>query len=181
MEGLARIVAESMARHGIDSSVDHRRIQWSCWFRCESSFNMVLVPENPGLFALGEEMVAPGELAVAGGKRMLAIFQISETEDLGMALSRLFAPGNPLRQRIDGGRVFARYATIEDAAQRHAACEAFQRWLATSADFASGVAGDFVRPAAQAASPPGKADSAVIPFPLREEERTAPEPLPSGF
>ena len=46
---------------------------------------------------------------------MLALFQISETDDLGMALGRLFLPGSPQRERLAGGRCFARYAVIEDA------------------------------------------------------------------
>ncbi len=84
----------------------------------------MLMSSKPGVFALGEEIVAPG----AAGKRMLALFQISETDDLGMALGRLFLPGSPERERLAAGRCFARYAVIEDATQRHAAYAALQRW-----------------------------------------------------
>ncbi len=66
---------------------------------------------KPGIFALGEEIVAPA----TGGKRMLGLFQISETDDLGMALGRMFLPGSPHRERLAAGRCFARYAVIEDA------------------------------------------------------------------
>ena len=45
---------------------------------------------------------------------MLALFQISETDDLGMALGRLFLPGAPEGERLAAGRCFARYAVIED-------------------------------------------------------------------
>ena len=86
MEGLARLVSESLARHGFETPLDHRRLQWSKWFRCESSFSLLLVPGQPGIFALGEEVVAPGELPSAGGKRMLALFQIAEADDLAVAL-----------------------------------------------------------------------------------------------
>ena len=41
MEGLTRLVEESMARHGFEPPVDHRRLQWSRWFRCETSFDLV--------------------------------------------------------------------------------------------------------------------------------------------
>jgi hypothetical protein len=68
-------------RHGFEPSFDHRRLQWSNWFRCQDSFSLVLAPCKPGIFALGEEVIAPGELAVGEGKRMLALFQISEAED----------------------------------------------------------------------------------------------------
>jgi len=139
MEGLAHLVAESLVRHGVEPSFDHRRLQWSKWFRCQDSFSLVLAPCKPGLFALGEEVIAPGELAVGEGKRMLALFQISEAEDVGMALGRLFLSGNPARERFASGRCFARYVVIEDANQRRTALTALQRWMASSAEAATGV------------------------------------------
>ena len=135
MEGLERIVSESFARHGVEPSFDYRRVQWSRWLRCADSFSLVLMSSKPGVFALGEEIVAPG----AAGKRMLALFQISEADDLGMALGRLFLPGNPLRERMATGRCFARYAVMEDATQRHAAYAALQRWLSSSLETTSGI------------------------------------------
>jgi hypothetical protein len=139
MEGLAHLVAESMVRHGFEPSFDHRRLQWSSWFRCQDSFTLVLAPCKPGLFALGEEIIAPGEMGVGEGKRMLALFQISEADDLGMALGRLFLSRNPERERLTNGRCFARYVVIEDAAQRRIAYVALQRWMASSAEAATGV------------------------------------------
>ena len=129
MEGLADLVAESLVRHGFESTFDHRRLQWSEWFRCQDSFRLVLAPCKPGLFALGEEVLAPGD-----GKRMLALFQISEADDLGMALGRLFLSGSPARERFANGRCFARYVVIEDPTQRRAACTALQRWMASVAE-----------------------------------------------
>jgi hypothetical protein len=139
MEGLAHLVAESLVRHGFEPSFDHRRLQWSNWFRCQDSFSLVLAPCKPGLFALGEEVIAPGELAVGEGKRMLALFQISEAEDVGMALGRLFLSGNPARERFASGRCFARYVVIEDANQRRTALTALERWMASSSEAATGV------------------------------------------
>src|SRR2546428_12184881 len=141
MEGLDRLVSESLARYGFTTSVDHRRLRWSKWFRCESSFSLLLVPSKSGLFALGEEMIVPGEIPATGGKRMLALYQISEAEDLGMALGRLFFPGSPHLERFASGRCFARYAVIEDAQQRQAALAAFEKWLASSAEAVSGIGG----------------------------------------
>jgi hypothetical protein len=139
MEGLAHLVAESLVRHGFEPTFDHRRLQWSSWFRCQDSFSLVLAPCKPGLFALGEEVIAPGEMAVGEGKRMLALFQISEADDLGMALGRLFLSRNPDRERLTNGRCFARYVVIEDAAQRRTAFAALQRWMTSSAEAATGV------------------------------------------
>jgi hypothetical protein len=130
MEVLERMVSESFARYGVEPAFDYRRVQWTRWFRCADRLSVVLVSSKPGVFALGEEIVAPA----SGGKRMLGLFQISETDDLGMALGRLFLPGSPQRERLWSGRCFARYAVIEDESQRHAAYTALQRWLSESAE-----------------------------------------------
>jgi len=139
MEGLAHLVAESLVRHGFEPAFDHRRLQWSSWFRCQDGFSLLLAPCKPGLFALAEEVIAPGELAVGDGKRMLALFQISEADDLGMALGRLFLSGSPERERFASGRCFARYVVIEDPTQRQIALTALQRWMASSAEAVTGV------------------------------------------
>src|ERR1700680_2401851 len=146
MENISQLVESSLARHGVPANFDHLRLQWSNWFRCESSFSVLLAPAKPGIFALGEEIVPPGEsvelrASSPVGKRMLALFQISETDDLGMALGRLFLPGNPLRERLAAERCFARYAVIEDPIQRQTASAVFQRWTQESAETASGISG----------------------------------------
>ena len=133
MEGISQLVSESLARNGIQPRFDHLRLEWSRWFRCESSFSVLLAPAKPGLFALGEEIISTGNDAFpVAGKRMLALFQISETDDIGMTLGRLFLPGNPLLERLASGKCFARYTVIEDREQRSLACSIFQRWLEES-------------------------------------------------
>jgi hypothetical protein len=140
MEGLAHLVAESLVRHGFEPTFDPRRLQWSKWFPCQDSLSLVLAPCKPGLFALGEELIAPGEPALGDGKQMLAMFQISEADDLGMALGRLFLSGTPERERFASGRCFARYVVIEDVTQRRTALTARQRWMASSAEASTGIA-----------------------------------------
>ena len=137
MENISQLVESSLARHGVTANFDHLRLQWSNWVRCESSFSVLLAPAKPGIFALGEEVVPKGD----GSKRMLALFQISEADDLGMALGRLFLPGNPLRERLAAERCFARYAVIEDPIQRQTASAVFERWVQESAETASGITG----------------------------------------
>ncbi|HZR55778.1 MAG TPA: hypothetical protein VFA74_02805 [Terriglobales bacterium] len=132
MVDLAQLVNDSLARHGVETAVDHRRLQWSKWFRCESSFSVLLAPSKPGIFALGEEIIAAGQVAATGGKRMLALFRISESDDLGMALGRLFLPGSPERERLAAKRCYTRYAIIEDETQRKSAYTALQQWMASS-------------------------------------------------
>jgi hypothetical protein len=131
MEGLERLVSESFARHSVETALDYRRLQWSDWFPCTDSVRLVQLSSKPGLFALADEIIPPGEVPVGSAKRMLALFRISEADDLGMALGRLFLPGGP--EPLTDHRCFARYAVIEDASQRHTAYSAFQRWLASSA------------------------------------------------
>lgn len=138
MEALARMVNDSLARHGVQTQLDHRRLAWSRWFRCESSLSFVLIPGKPGIFALGEEVIAPGETSSTDGKRMLALFRIEQTDDLGMALGRYFLPGSPERERLENGRCFVRYAVIEDAVQRSTAHAALSQWMASSSGSAFG-------------------------------------------
>ena len=177
MEGLARLVSESLARHGFETPLDHRRLQWSKWFLCESSFSLLLVPGQPGLFALGEEVIAPGELPSAGGKRMLALFQVAEADDLAMALGRLFLPSHPERERFASGRCFARYVVVEDAVQRKTAHSAFQQWLATSSEAASGILGTLQSVPFMG----GSSQSVEMEGGEHHEEVEPPTPLPSGF
>lgn len=127
MVNISQIVDESLARHGVEPTFDHLRLQWSRWFRCDSSFSVLLAPAKPGIFALAEELAPTAE-----GKRMLALFEIRETDDIGMALGRLFLPGNPLREKLETGKCFTRYAVIEDSAERSAAYKIFDRWLQES-------------------------------------------------
>jgi hypothetical protein len=143
MESLTRLVSESLARHGVETALDPGRLQWSDWFHCESSSSTWPVPAKPGLFALAEEVIALGEVSGMGGKRMLALFQISEADDLGMALGRLFLPGTRADERLAGGRCFARYAMIDEAVQRRTAHAALQQWLASSLETAEPIASGF--------------------------------------
>jgi len=175
MEGLAHLVAESLVRHGFEPAFDHRRLQWSNWFRCQDSFSLVLAPCKAGLFALAEEVIAPGEMGVGDGKRMLALFQISEANDVGIALGRLFLSGSPARERFASGRCFARYVVIEDPTQRQTAFTALQRWMSTSAEAASGMA-DTGGDTGSQAEATGQPESSN-----KQAQIGPPSPIPSGF
>ncbi len=107
-------------------------LSWSKWFRCETSFSLLLVPEQSGVYAVAEEVLP--ESAGLGGKRMLAMVQFAETDNLARALSRLFTPASPLQERIAGGHCLLRYAVVENEDARHAACAALQTWLEASAE-----------------------------------------------
>ena len=100
-------------------------MNWSKWFRCESSFSLLLVPGQPGVFALAEEVVQPGPQS----RRMLAVFEAGETDDLVRALSRLFTPASPWSERLAATRCYVRYAVVPDRQERNAAAMALKTWL----------------------------------------------------
>jgi len=193
MEGLAQLVSESMARHGVDCSLDYRRLHWSRWFRCELVSDLRLVPSLPGIFAIAEEVIAPGETAVAGGKRMLAVLQVSAADDLAIAMTRLLAPQNLNKHGFAGGRIFLRYTVVQDDTQRRAAQGVFQRWLTASADTASGLMSEassgmmndsgtiavLPSPTPETQSQPGGPTAATLQ--TRPATVHPPAPLPSGF
>ena len=133
----------------------------------------MLAPCKAGLFALAEEVIAPGEMGVGDGKRMLALFQISEANDVGMALGRLFLSGSPARERFASGRCFARYVVIEDPTQRQIALTALERWMASSAEAVTGMA--------SSGSEPGFAPDAPPKSSNKQAQIGPPAPIPSGF
>ncbi len=168
MEALTRLVADSLARHGLDRPVDPRRLQWSRWFRCDSTHSLLVVPSKPGIFALAEEVMNLSpvnahvekasndhvETAALGcperssardeaPKRMLAVLQFSEDDDMAFTLDRMFTQINPMRARLASGRCFLRFVVIEDQAQRRSICAALNQWMLNSAEKATGLPPDF--------------------------------------
>src|SRR5579864_5792570 len=111
-------------------------MNWSRWFHCESSFGLLLVPSQPGVFALAEEIVqAVGEQS----RRMLAVFEVAEAEDLSRAMSRLFAAGSPWREKMAEAKVYVRYAIAPSIADRRAAATALKNWLSAQREVASQI------------------------------------------
>jgi hypothetical protein len=209
MEALTRLVADSLARHGFDRPVDPRRLQWSRWFRCDSTHSLLVVPSKPGIFALAEDILdlgpsgvskthvgtavlgCPAEQSSAAAsttttlegstdreghdyssepalskrsapkgavtspknspalaaevpqRRMLAVLQFSEDDDMAFTLDRMFTCANPMRARLASGRCFLRFVVIEDQTQRRNICSALNQWMHSSAEKASGIGVDF--------------------------------------
>ena len=153
MESLTRLVSESLARHGFDRPLDYRRLQWSRWFRCESPHSLLCVPSKPGVFALAEEVMEMGTPAIpeAGSqkpdavapRRMLAVTQFFEDDDMAFVLDRMLSRSNPMCARLVSGRFFVRYVEIQDQAQRRSICNALNQWIASSAEKATGIGSHF--------------------------------------
>ena len=49
----------------MDGVANSAQVKWSNWSACESSFSLLLVPQQPGVFALAEEIVPAGDDGVA--------------------------------------------------------------------------------------------------------------------
>jgi hypothetical protein len=144
------------------------QVKWSKWSACESSFSLLLVPQQPGVFALAEEIVPAGDGAAQQSKRMLAILEVGAADDLARSLSRLFAADSIYHQRLSAARCFVRYAVIAEAGERQAVAAALQQWLGTQPE-----AVEIPAPAAQ--SNAAHSDQDLAPRDLR------PAPLPAGF
>ncbi len=187
MEGLTRLVSESLARHGFDRPLDYRRLCWSRWFRCESHHSLLFVPSKPGVFAIAEEIMdfgpkddyvataakpAPSVVegaaprSVASGaawphvsptgpeaenrkpeasspRRMLAVTQFFEDEDMAFVLDRMLSRQNPMSARLASGRYFARFVVIEDQTQRRSICNALNQWMVSAVEKATGIGSHF--------------------------------------
>jgi hypothetical protein len=184
MEGLTRLVSESMARHGFDRPLDYRRLRWSRWFRCESHHSLLFVPSKPGVFALAEEIMSLGDAHLGNNahvgtdafvrpaseaspahdeaaasavqrsgpsatipepapRRMLAVTQFFEEDDMAFILDRMLSSQNPMRARLVSGRYFVRFVVIEDQTQRRSICNALNQWMVTAAEKATGIGSHF--------------------------------------
>jgi hypothetical protein len=187
MEGLTRLVTESLARHGFDRPLDYRRLQWSRWFRCDSHHSLLIVPSKPGVFAVAEEIMdlgsnvdavrsdlqerssdveerrlsaasrAPSIAALAAGtiapeaesrkpeaaRRMLAVTQFFEDDDMAFVLDRMLSRQNVMSSRLASGRYFVRFVVVEDQTQRRSICAALNQWIVSAAEKATGIAAEF--------------------------------------
>lgn len=111
-------------------------MNWSRWFHCESSFGLLLVPSQPGVFALAEEVV---QAVGAQSRRMLAVFEVAEADDLSRAMSRLFAAGSPWREKMVQEKIYVRYAIAPSIADRRTAAAALKNWLSAQKEVASQI------------------------------------------
>ncbi len=149
---------------------DLGHLEWSRWARCQSSLSLALVPPLPGIFALAEEVISENESPLTGKRRMIAVFDIQETDDLARTLHGLFSAANPLRPRLLAGRCFVRYAVVPVRTQREAAAHALCNWLAATCESASAVTDGFT-----AASPSSTHQEDM------EQEQLGKPSFPEGF
>ena len=76
-------------------------------------------------------------------RRMLAVSQFFEDDDMAFVLDRMLSHENPMRGRLASGRYFVRYVVIEDVTQRRSICNALNQWIVSSAEKATGIGSHF--------------------------------------
>ncbi len=137
-------------------------------------------------------------------KRMLAVIQFSEDDNMAFVLDRMFTHVNPMRARLHAGNCFVRFVVVEDQSQRRSICAALNQWMRNSAEKASGLPSDFSsslelslesmgRTPSQAPWPWGmkadaKQDAKAEPAAVRSHPDSGaasnlhcPQPFPNGF
>lgn len=175
MEGLVRLVAESLERHGL--TVPPPRIDWSPWTPVDPNLCLT-APCHPGLFVIAEQMV-PHTVA-ANPATELVILKVGQTQDLGIEMARL-CYHSPLYDRINTGRCVVRFAVVDSDAQRASAwSDLLTNSLETSIGGQFPVDPTTTDPAArQIPLNPDIQAEPVLANSAHQPKRTAP--LPSGF
>ena len=76
-------------------------------------------------------------------KRMLAVLQFCEDDDMAFVLDRMFSRQNPMRARLAEGRCFVRFVVLEDQSQRRNICTALNQWLISASEVTTGIGAHF--------------------------------------
>jgi len=79
----------------------------------------------------------------ASPRRMLAVTQFFEDDDMAFVLDRMLSHQNPMRARLASGRYFVRFVEIHDQAQRGNICSALNQWILSSAEKSTGIGSHF--------------------------------------
>jgi hypothetical protein len=138
-------------------------------------------------------------------RRMLAVTQFFESDDMAFSLDRMLVQSNPMRARLNSGRYFIRYVAIADESQRRSIATALNQWIVNTGEksgigshFASSLelteahigtgcvgTGTPARPAELRSAPPSGQNSMPAASPHLDSGAATnihcPSPLPSGF
>jgi hypothetical protein len=83
------------------------------------------------------------EPKASASRRMLAVSQFFEDDDMAFVLDRMLSHQNPMRARLASGRYFVRFVEIHDQVQRRTICAALNQWIISSAEKAAGIGSHF--------------------------------------
>jgi len=76
-------------------------------------------------------------------RRLLAVTQFFEDDDMAFVLDRMLSQQNPMRARLASGHYFVRFVEINDQVQRRSICTALNQWIVSSAEKATGIGSHF--------------------------------------
>lgn len=79
----------------------------------------------------------------AAARRMLAVTQFFEADDMAFTLDRMLSRPNPMRARLESGHYFIRFVVIEDPHQRRTVASALNQWIVSAAEKATGLGAHF--------------------------------------
>lgn len=119
------------------------RLNWSRWFHCESSFNLSLVPNTPGIFAIAEEVIMPRERTGTVDRHALNVVKVQACSDLFHDLNQLYSHDTPMRERLCKNRCFLRFAAVSDRGTLNTALIDLQNWLESPGNVDSPFIQDF--------------------------------------
>jgi hypothetical protein len=66
----------------------------------------------------------------SANRRLLAVTQFFDADDMAFTLDRMLTRSNPMRTRLASGRYFVRYVVIEEESQRRSISAALNQWIA---------------------------------------------------
>jgi hypothetical protein len=100
-------------------------------------------------------------------RRLLAVTQFFEDDNMAFVLDRMLSTQNPMRARLASGRYFVRFVVIEDPTQRRSICSALNQWMVSSAEKASGIGSHFatsleLTPATEYVPEPNEAQTSLF-------------------
>jgi len=174
--------------------------------QCESKGAERTAQDCAALAAEGEPSVANGRGGLHA-RRMLAVLQFCEDDDMAFVLDRMFSRQNPMCARLASGRCFVRFVVLEDHSQRRSICNALNQWLISSTEVTTGIGAHFASSLeltdSSVARAPSPANAGTITVPKQSGEASTnqatplaaapqldsgaaanihcPSPFPSGF
>ncbi|HTS05413.1 MAG TPA: hypothetical protein VMP68_07495 [Candidatus Eisenbacteria bacterium] len=93
--------------------------------------------------AQGNGALAPSSPESESPRRMLAVTQFFEADDMAFVLDRMLSRAHAMHSRLESGRYFVRYVEIQDETQRQSICNALNQWIASSSEKATGIGSHF--------------------------------------
>jgi len=131
-EGARHKATATEAGQGL-ADVEERRLSAAS----ETGKNGALAPVVP-------EAQSPNpEAQVPEARRMLAVTQFFEADDMAFVLDSMLARAHVMHSRLESGRYFVRYVEIQDETQRRSICNALNQWIVSSAEKATGIGSHF--------------------------------------